>query len=124
MLRSMMGVVMVVCLVVDGGVVAVPRRPVRDMCVCRVDVHVVAVMARMVRFRMVWRVVRFGVVRHMVGIRQQQGGGVRLRMVRRVVRIQMVWNMVRVRIVWNMVRFRMVRHMVRVRMVRHMVWIR
>lgn len=76
LLRSVVGVVMLVCLVVHGGVVAVPRRAVRDVRVRRVDLHVVAVVTRVVRRRM-----------RMVGIRMVRRSVVRLGVVRQVLRL-------------------------------------
>ena len=105
----MVGIMVLVGLVVDIGVVAMPRRSMRNVRVRCVDVHMVTIMGWMV-----WHMVRFRMMGRMVRI--HQGGGVRLRMVMgRMVRIQMV----RV----HMVRVHMVRvHMVRVHMVIHMVW--
>ena len=94
----------VVGLVVDIGVVAMPRRSMRNVRVRCVDVHVVTIMGWMV-----WHMVRFRMMGRMVRI--HQGGRVWLRMV--------MGPMVRI----QMVRVHMVRvHMVRVHLVIHMVW--
>ena len=119
----MVGIMVVVGLVVDVGVVAMPRRSMRNVRVRCVDVHVVTIMGRMV-----WHMVRFRMMGRMVRI--HQGGGVRLRMVvGRMVRVNMVRvHMVRVHMVihmvWNMVRVRQVlRMMIGIGQMMHRMWI-
>ena len=82
----------VVGLMVDIGVVAMPRRSMRNVRVRCVDVHMVTIMGWMV-----WHMVRFRMMGRMVRIQM-----VRVHMVRVHLVIHMVWNMVGVRQVLRM----------------------